>query len=128
MDDDPLDLAQRADFYMDFGHKIIDMYGTDRIIVYIQKCAVQFKTKDGNIVDFPDKQYTLDLKRRFDWMGDVLRRTYAGCRFIELPGPVYSNEDNICGCFQLHPEPATVDGLKTMLEDELERMDSNLGA
>lgn len=126
IDDDPLDFAQRMDFYMDFGHRIIDIYGTDKIIVNVQKCAVQFRAKDGCIRDFPGKQYTLGLKRRFDWMGDVLRRTYAGCRFIELPGLVYSSEDNINGCYQLHPERAVVDRLKTMFEDELERIDSNL--
>lgn len=127
MDDDPLDLAQKSDLYMDFGHRIIDIYGSDRVVVNIQKCAVQFRAKDGCIRDFPGKQYTLDLKRRFDWMGGVLRRTYAGCRFIELPGLVYSSEDNVNGCFQLHPERAVVDRLKTMLEDELERIDSNPG-
>lgn len=123
MDDDPLDFAQKTDLYMDFGHRIIDIYGTDKIIVNVNKYAVQFKAKDGSIRDFPGKQYTLDLKRHFDWMSGVLRRTYAGCRFIELPGPVYSSADNLNGCFQLHPEQASVDKLKIMLEDELERID-----
>lgn len=127
-DDDPLTLDDRAELYMDFARRIVSMYGAEKVVAVVQKCAVKFKTKDGEVLDFSNRNYTADLKRRFDWMNGVLRTAYGGCRFIEMPDPVYAGDDPRGGCFQLHPNRDIYEFTKSTLVSEFDRISAEITA